>query len=98
MANPLEHSHVLRVIGNSDTSLEDAVRSGLMELTNPYAGHTHHKGYRFTSFEVVKFAGLIEHDDDPLTFDVTRFSVTMDVTAVHQHDDASDDADSGEVL
>ncbi|MEM8724447.1 MAG: hypothetical protein AAGE86_02895 [Pseudomonadota bacterium] len=87
MANPFEHSHVFRIIGNSDKGIEDAVHQGLNELTNPYAGHTHHKGYRFTSFEVVKISGLLEHDDDPSTFDVSRYSVMMEVTAVHQHDD-----------
>ena len=90
MANPLEHSHVFRIIGNSEKSVEDAMRQGLMELTNPYAGHTHHEGYRFTAFEVVKIAGLLDHDDDPSTFDVSRYSVTMEVTAVHRHDESSE--------
>lgn len=84
----LEHSDVIRVIGQSHTSFDDAVTQALRQLAFPSHGHDHHPNMKFTSFEVVKMGGYIHHDKDEKAINVTHFSVTLDVEARHEHGDA----------
>lgn len=81
----LEHTDVLRVIGQSHTSFDDAVSQALQQLACPAHGHEHHKGYTFTSFEVVKLSGFLHHDSGDKTCEVTHYKATIDVEAVHKH-------------
>ncbi|MEO0794760.1 MAG: hypothetical protein AAFX93_06345 [Verrucomicrobiota bacterium] len=83
----LEHSDVLRVIGQSHKSFDDAVSSALQQLASPSHGHNHHPNLTFQSFEVVKLGGYLHHDKDGKSCAVTHFSATIDVVAVHDHSD-----------
>lgn len=85
--NRLEHTDIVRVIGQSHDSFDDAVNRALQELACPGNGHDHHPGYTFTSFEVVKLSGYLHHDTDSKTCTVTHFKATIDVEAVHKHEE-----------
>ena len=81
----LEHSDVIRVIGHSHKSFDDAVQTALHQLTHPQEGHNHHPHLKFQSFEVVKLGGYIHQDENDETKTVTHFSATLDVVGVHKH-------------
>lgn len=82
----LEHSDVLRIIGHSHNSFDDAVSSALQQLACPSPNHDHHPHLQFVSFKVVDMGGVLEHNKDDKTCDVTHFSVTLDVEARHVHE------------
>lgn len=85
MENHLEHSDVIRVIGQSHTSFDDAVNSALNQLVNPSHGHNHHPHMTFKSFEVVKLSGYIHHDKENKTSKITHYKATIDVEGTHNH-------------
>ena len=87
MNTHLEHTDILRITGQSHDSFDDAISRALNELANPSHGHDHHKGYKFTSFEVVKLSGYLHHDEENKSCNTTHFKATIDVEAVHKHDD-----------
>lgn len=80
-----EHSDLIRVIGHSHESFDDAVTSALQQLADPEDGHDHHPGYTFFSFKVVDMGGVLEHSPDQKTCEVIHFSVRLDVEARHRH-------------
>ena len=80
-----EHSDVIRVIGHSHDSFDDAVSTALQQLARPEPGHDHHPGYQFVSFKVVDMGGVLEHSPEKKTCEVTHFSVRLDVEARHHH-------------
>ncbi len=82
----LEHSDVLRIIGHSHQSFDDAVSSALQQLACPRSGHDHHPHLEFVSFKVVEMGGVLEHDKKEKSCDVTHFSITLDVEARHTHE------------
>lgn len=84
--NKLEHTDIIRISGQSHESFDDAISSALQELSCPSHGHDHHPGYTFKSFEVVKLSGYLHHDLSSKTCEVTHFTATIDVEAVHKHD------------
>lgn len=85
MADPLEHVDIVRIVGQSHDSFDDAVQRALTQLVKPASGHDHHPGYKITDFEVVKLTGKVHHDEDAKSAMVTHYSATLDVTAVHKH-------------
>ncbi len=82
----LEHSDVLRIIGHSHKSFDDAISSVLNQLANPSPGHDHHPHLKYVSFKVVEMGGVVEHDMEDKTCEINHFSVTMDVEVRHLHD------------
>lgn len=80
-----EHSDVLRVIGHSHTSFDDAVASALQQLANPTTGHNHHPDLKFVRFTVFQLSGAIEHDVAKKSCEVVHYSATIDVEAQHEH-------------
>ncbi|MGF1462018.1 MAG: hypothetical protein ACFB2Z_02420 [Maricaulaceae bacterium] len=84
-AGHLEHSDVIRVVGHSHNSFDDAVSSAIKQLTNPKPGHNHHDGLKFVAFEVIQLSGAIEHGAEGEAGDVIHFSATIDVEAHHKH-------------
>ncbi len=86
MNTHLEHHDVLRVIGQSHTSFDDAIKNALNELADPQSGHDHHSHLEFISFKTVEFSGYLNHDSKDKSCAVIHYSVTLDVTARHTHD------------
>lgn len=84
--NHLEHTDVIRVIGHSFESFDDAVATALQQLACPETGHNHHPDLEFIAFNVVDMSGVLEHDRNRETCRVVQFSTTIDVEARHLHD------------
>jgi len=85
-----EHSDVVRIIGHSHQSFDDAVATALHQLLNPLPGHDHHPDLEFKSFRVVEMGGVIHSDNghelnNKDDHHILHYSVTIDVEGHHTH-------------
>ncbi|RCS42181.1 hypothetical protein DTL42_20340 [Bremerella cremea] len=83
--NHFEHSDIIRIIGHSHKSFDDAVEMAIKQLTSPQPGHDHHPNRKLVAFKIVEMGGALEHDPQQKNCDIIHFSVTMDIEARHVH-------------
>ncbi|MEM9680241.1 MAG: dodecin domain-containing protein [Bacteroidota bacterium] len=57
----IEHQDVIRIIGSSTSSFDDAVKNGISTIKEGHAG-TPRAHLKFVSFEVVQMQGTIKDD------------------------------------
>ena len=79
----IEHQDVIRIIGSSENSFDEAVQNGISTIKEGHAGTPRAK-LHFVSFEVVQLQGTLE--DNGETPKVSLFQAVLDVVGVHHHE------------
>lgn len=78
----IEHQDVIRIIGSSKSSFDEAVLNGISSIKEGHAG-TPRAELNFVTFEVVQLQGTIEGaGKEPK---VSLFQAVLDVVGVHHH-------------
>ena len=84
LARPtLEHQDVIRIIGSSKNSFDEAVKNGIATIKEGHHG-TPRAHLDFVSFEVVQLQGSIE-DGGSKKPQVHLYQAVLDVVGVHHH-------------
>ncbi|MDN5213215.1 dodecin domain-containing protein [Fulvivirgaceae bacterium BMA12] len=79
----VEHQDVIRIIGSSEKSFDEAVQNGISTIREGHAG-TPRAELHYVSFEVVQLQGLIK--DNGEAPGVSLFQAVLDVVGVHRHE------------
>ncbi|MGD1847541.1 MAG: dodecin domain-containing protein [Salibacteraceae bacterium] len=79
----IEHQDVIRIIGSSKNSFDEAVQNGISTIKEGHGG-TPRAHLDFVSFEVVQLQGTIEDDGKQPT--VAVYQAVLDVVGVHRHE------------
>lgn len=79
----IEHQDVIRIIGSSPNSFDEAVQNGIETIKEGHQG-TPRAHLDFVSFEVVQMQGLISDNGEKPK--VTMYQAVLDVVGVHHHD------------
>ena len=86
LAHPgIEHQDVIRIIGSSPNSFDEAVRNGINTIKEGHRGTPRAK-LIFTSFEVVQLQGTVEDSEDHEEPKVALYQAVIDVVGHHHHD------------
>jgi len=78
-----EHQDVIRIIGSSEKSFDDAVLNGISTIKEGHQG-TPRAHLDFVSFEVVQLQGSIKDGGNNMP-EVQLFQAVLDVVGVHKH-------------
>ncbi len=78
-----EHQDVIRIIGSSEKSFDDAVQNGISSIKEGHHG-TPRAELDFVSFEVVQLQGTI-NDGGSESPQVHLYQAVIDVVGVHEH-------------
>ena len=83
----IEHQDVIRIIGISENSFDEAVENGISSIKE---GHKSRKDLDFFSFEVVRLQGTIKDGatEEPK---VAQYQAIIDVVGRHEHHDHDHD-------
>lgn len=74
----IEHQDVIRIIGSSENSFDEAVANGIATIKEGHAG-TPRAELDFVTFEVVQLQGTIDGTQ------VALYQAVLDVVGVHHH-------------
>lgn len=80
----IDHQDVIRIIGSSTESFDDAVEKGINSIKEGHE-HSSRAHLKFVSFEVVQLQGLIEDKEDKKGPKVSVYQAVLDVVGVHHH-------------
>ncbi|GEM_PF-1786721 len=78
----IDHQDVIRIIGSSTRSFDDAVRKGIASIKHGHQG-TPRDHLDFVTFEVVQLQGTI--DSEGKNPQVSLYQAVLDVVGVHHH-------------
>lgn len=76
----IEHQDVIRIIGSSENSFDEAVANGIATIKEGHQGSPR-EHLDFVTFEVVQLQGVIKGSKE-----VALYQAVMDVVGVHKHD------------
>ncbi|MEM1319830.1 MAG: dodecin domain-containing protein [Bacteroidota bacterium] len=76
-----EHQDVIRIIGSSPNSFDEAVKNGIATIKEGHEGTPRAK-LDFITFEVVQLQGTIKDSTE-----VALYQAVLDVVGVHHHHD-----------
>ncbi|MEL6534977.1 MAG: dodecin family protein [Bacteroidota bacterium] len=79
----IEHQDVIRIIGSSPNSFDEAVQNGISTIKEGHSG-TPRAHLKYVAFEVVQLQGLIE-DREGEKPKVSTYQAVLDVVGVHEH-------------
>ncbi len=88
-SNTIEHQDVIRIVGSSTESFDEAVKNGIKTIKEGHS-HTPRAHLKFVTFEVVQLQGTIV-DKENTEPHVHLFQAVLDVVGVHHHDHDHDD-------
>jgi len=83
-----EHQDVIRIIGSSENSFDEAVENGIKTIKEGHQG-TPRAELDFVSFEIVQMQGTIKKGDT-IKPEVKLYQAVIDVVGVHKHHDDDD--------
>ena len=80
-----EHQDVIRIVGTSPNSFDEAVANGIKSIKEGHTG-TPRAELEFISFEVVQLQGTVEDGGAPEPR-IATYQAVMDVVGIHHHHD-----------